>query len=111
MDVGGSRLARNGVAEGVVWNIVRFQIASKPQAFGCVRKERDIHPVAVVETQRLVNGSLTVRADRQGFAEMLLVSQQDPFEIVAGERPLPVEALHDWASHRRCGSLAFLSFD
>ena len=54
MDVGRGGFARNRIAKRVIRDVARFQIMPQPQSLGRVRKQRDIHPVAVVETERAV---------------------------------------------------------
>src|SRR5713226_5465065 len=101
MDVGAGGLAGNRIAERIVGNIARFQIAPQPQTLGGIGENGYIHAVAVIEAQRAVYGRFALRADRQGLAELLLKSQHDAFEILPREGAIPIEALHNGAARSR----------
>ena len=101
VDVGAGRFARNGMAEGVVGDVILGQVLAKPGALRRVRKKGNIDAAAVVEAHGLVDGGFAHSAHGQRLAELLLESVLHFGKERRGKDAVAVEALGQAAGNGR----------
>src|SRR4051812_33244888 len=90
MNMGTGGFMRDSRLESVVRNVILFEIAKQPEAFTLVGIERDIDSPGMVETQRTVDGSLSVGADRNRLAERDLVRSGELVKLIARKNAVAV---------------------
>src|SRR5438445_13688610 len=100
VDVGRGRLSRNKTTEGVVWNVIGFEIAPQPHSRLAIREDGYVYSIAVIVTKGAMRGRAAVRAHREGFVELILICQENALEIFRRKRPCSIEALHHATSRR-----------
>src|SRR5438874_693877 len=69
MNVSASSFTGDSAAECVIRNSLDFQIAAQPDSLRLIGVDGYVYASPMVESKRLVNGSLTLGADRQGSLE------------------------------------------
>src|SRR3954468_5257523 len=88
---------RDSRLESVVRNVILFEVTKKPEAFALIGIECDIDPAGVIETQRPVDRSLSIGADRNRLAECDLIGSGELVKLIAGKNAVSVIVRKEFA--------------